>query len=203
MSHAWTNKVNCVEECIGDTRQASIFLEGAWIGHTNDLQLAPYEGHLNPSLVLEHINTMLDVYGALSIVVLWYFNEISPVDIESTINVRVEGISVLGDGGINIIETGNSVIDNVFVQTWATFNKAPGETISWLTLSFANTIYGIAPYSYSGYPGAFVDVRLYVGGYTPFLVRSEQFSDPNMRAGFAQEVSGTELVLNPLLEWAF
>ena len=203
MSHAWTNKVNCVEECVDNTRKASIFLGGAWIGYTNDLLLEPYEGNLNPSLVLEHINTMLDVYGDLSIVVLWYFNEISSVDIESTIKVRVEGISVLGDGGINIIETGNSVIDNELVQTWATFNKEPGETISWLNLSFANTIHGIPPYPYSGYPGAFVDVRLYVGGYTPFLIDYDPFSDPNMRAGFTQEVSGTAIAINPLLEWAF
>ena len=71
MSHAWTNKVNCVEECIGDTRQASIFLEGAWEADVNRLTV------ISP-LLLSHIDEMLDRYGVLSAVVWWYFFELSP-----------------------------------------------------------------------------------------------------------------------------
>ncbi|GEM_PF-2801327 len=190
MSHAWTNKVNCVEECIGDTRQASIFLEGAWEADVNRLTV------ISP-LLLSHIDEMLDRYEVLSAVVWWYFFELSPNQIEEYLNVSLDyGVWLPIDG--DIISVGYSTLDNTVVQSWVTFEKTtPGEVLSGFGLEIPLT--GGGPVYENA--GAFVDVKLYVGGYTPYDPDTE--ADPNIPAGLTVDplYNPTFFYLNPLLNW--
>ena len=190
MSRVWTNTVNCTELCDGPVRQASIFLAGAWQGTTNTLTL------LDPSIVA-HVNAMLDLYGTVTVVVLWYFNEMSPADIESTLNVNLTGVYCYV-WNLNWELVDYFLIDNTLVQSCLTFKKfVPEESISDFSLEIVLEE-GFGP-TYE-YPGAFYDIRLYAGEYIPFLVSSE--IDPNIPAGLAPGVTlETPIALNPLLAW--
>lgn len=190
MSCVWTNTVNCQEACNGTVRQASIFLAGAWHGTTNTLTL------LDPSIVA-HVNAMFDLYETLTVVVLWYFNEMAPADIESTLNVYLTGV-YCNDPNVNWENVDYSVIDNTLVQSYLVFKKGvPEEPVSDFSLEIVLEE-GFGP-TYE-YPGAFYDIRLYAGEYIPFLIRSGL--DPNIPAGLAPGVTlETPIALNSLLAW--
>lgn len=191
MRCVWTNTVNCRETHDGTVRQASIFLNGAWQGTTNTLTI------LDPSIVA-HVNAMLDLYETLTVVVLWYFNEIAPADIGSTLNVNLSGVYCRAPN-VNREIVDYSTIDNSLVQSWLSFKKSvPEKPISDFSLEIVlEEGFGPTPYEY---PGAFCDIRLYAGEYIPFLVSSE--IDPNTPVGLAPGVTlETPIAINPLLIW--
>ena len=190
MSCVWTNKVNCVEECVGDTRQASIFLEGAWSADVNSLTITD-------SSLISHINEILDHYGTVSIVVWWYFWELSTEGIEDYFNISLAYGVTIPTVDVTPVSVGYSTIDNSMIQSWTTFTKTvPYEYLSNIALQIPITGTGDPVCEFAG---GFYDVSLYAGGYTPF---SRYDSDPNIPAGLGIDmVKETPFYLNPLMSW--
>ena len=190
MSCVWTDKVGCEEYCIFSGQQPSIFLDGAWSADVNTLAIT------DSSLIL-HINEMLNYYGTVSIVVWWYFWEISQKGIEDYFNISLAYGVTLPFTNITPVSVGYSIIDNSMIQSWATFTKTvPYDYLSAIELQIPITGTGDPVCEFAG---GFYDVSLYAGGYTPF---SRYDSDPNIPAGLGIDmVKETPFYLNPLMNW--
>lgn len=190
MSCVWTDKVGCGEYCVSSYQQPSIFLSGAWSADVNSLTIT------DSSLIL-HINEMLDYYGTVSIVVWWYFWELTPEGIEDYFNIDLSYGVTIPTVDITPVSVGYSTIDNTMIQSWATFTKTvPYEYLSAIGLQIPITGTGNPVHEFAG---GFYDVSLYVGGYTPF---NRNNSDPNIPAGLGSGmIQETPFYLNPLLNW--
>lgn len=190
MSCVWTDKVGCEEYCIFSGQQPSIFLSGAWSADVNSLTI------IDSSLIL-HINEMLDYYGTVSIVVWWYFLELSPEGIEDYFNINLSYGVTIPTVDITPVSVGYSTIDNLMIQSWTTFTKTvPYEYLSDFGLQIPITGTGDPVCEYAG---VFYNVSLYAGAYIPF---NRYDSDPNIPAGLSNDMPPeTPIYLNPLMRW--
>ena len=193
MSCVWTNKVNCTESC-DSTLPASIMLPGAWNfveGYADGINWDYNRINLLNHSINTHISNMLDLHGSVTIVVYWYFDELSPSEavacLELPSYIVWPGYSSIGDPNLDI-ETSGATANFNHLQLWMTFRK------SYPAPSFFNSlelVFSSGNFDYPQYGGGIIDIKLYAGNYTPIDFGADP--SPNIPIGLI-EYSGSNSI---------
>lgn len=192
MSCVWTDKVGCEEtDCIMGNRMASIYLDDGWIATTNNL---------NPvgNLIELHIDSMLNMYGPLTLVVGISVWELASYELEYFLGISNISCSTPSEI-LEILDYGYGQLNNTEAGTWMKFRKAIGSEevlLSSFSVDFAVTSDG-GVYEATDCIGLFSRIDLYAGDFIPDSV-------DNVPVGFDYELDvtlETPEFFSPCLTW--
>jgi hypothetical protein len=220
-SRVWTSYINTTETFTvssEETFQASIFPDLSY-GQWPELNDALFQYIITPDNVyfqeppddnififsynlvsvfysgelFQHINSMLEEYTTLTIVIVWAFNGVAPSSVADTIGILPIVHDYSGISGDNIINLQSGhVYDDTYIYSYTQFTKDNVEDdvlINDIYLAFE-----VVNANYTSYPGTIYDIRMYTG--TSFPGASP------IPAGFLSSMQvNNPIAYNPIMNW--